>query len=98
MLYDPAVSLLRFEIEPDTKLNPTSAVNAAGSYSIDRSLFDQSYYLEGGEPDGPSYGGYSMNFIRSCYGSTPVPGLYVKNPLSLRHVLNGLALLVQAFK
>ena len=70
----------------------------AGSYSIDRSLFNQSYWLEGGEPSGPSYSGYSMNIIRSCFGSTPVPGLYVKNPLSLRHVLNGLALLVQAFK
>ena len=69
-----------------------------GASSIDRSLFDASYFAESGLPEGPTVSGYSMNMKRSCYGSTPVPGLYVKNPLSLRHVLNGLALLVQAFK
>ena len=35
---------------------------------------------------------------RTCYGSSPVPGLYVKNPLSFDHVANGLSLLVQAFR
>jgi hypothetical protein len=35
---------------------------------------------------------------RTCYTSSPVPGLYVKNPLSLGHVANGLSLLVQAFR
>ena len=38
------------------------------------------------------------NFQRTCYSSSPVPGLYVKNPLSLTHVANGLSLLVQAFR
>ena len=37
-------------------------------------------------------------FDRSCYLSSPVPGLYVKNPLSFDHVANGLSLLVQAFR
>lgn len=37
-------------------------------------------------------------FSRSCYASSPVPGLYVKNPISFAHVANGLSLLAQAFK
>lgn len=37
-------------------------------------------------------------FDRSCYSSSPVPGLYVKNPLSFDHVANGLSLLIQAFR
>lgn len=37
-------------------------------------------------------------FSRSCYASSPFPGLYVKNPLSFAHVANGLSLLAQAFK
>lgn len=42
--------------------------------------------------------GHSFNFGRSCYSVTPVPGVYVKNPLSVRHALNGLALLALAFR
>jgi hypothetical protein len=40
----------------------------------------------------------SYNFVRTCYGSSPVPGLHFKNPLSALHMMNGLSLLVQAFK
>jgi len=36
-------------------------------------------------------------FRRVCYASAPVPGLYVKNPFSTGHALNGLALLAVAF-
>lgn len=42
--------------------------------------------------------GEAFAFSRTCYTSSPVPGFYVKNPLSLEHVLNGLALLSQAFR
>lgn len=44
------------------------------------------------------YSGTRQEFRRSCYASSPSPGLYVKNPLSLTHVANALSLLVQAFK
>jgi len=50
------------------------------------------------------YGGFPTvhseywNFARSCYGSSPVPGIYLKNPFtSVRRGLNALALLAQAF-
>ena len=42
--------------------------------------------------------GEAFSFERTCYSASPVPGLYVKNPLSLMHVLNGSALLYQAFR
>lgn len=38
------------------------------------------------------------SFDRKVYTSPPSPGLYVKNPLSVMHGLNGLALLAQAFR
>ena len=44
-----------------------------------------------------SVSGKLTYYDRGCYNSTPVPGIYVKNPLSLRHVLNAFALLAQAF-
>lgn len=37
-------------------------------------------------------------FRRVVYPTLPVPGFYVKNPVSKLHVLNGLALLSQAFR
>jgi hypothetical protein len=49
----------------------------------------------GGGP--PRYEGSSFAFRRSCYTSSPVPGLYVKNPLSGEHCLNAAALVTQAF-
>jgi len=46
----------------------------------------------------PQYIGKTEFYERRCYGTTPVPGIYVKNPLSLKHVLNAFALLAQAFR
>jgi hypothetical protein len=40
----------------------------------------------------------AFDFARACYTSSPVPGVYVKNPLSVTHMLNGLALLSLAFR
>lgn len=40
----------------------------------------------------------AKHFNRSVYSSAPVPGLYLKNPLSGYHVANTIALLIQAFK
>lgn len=42
--------------------------------------------------------GETNYFERSVYPSSPVPGLYFKNPLSLGHVANATALLTQAFR
>lgn len=42
-------------------------------------------------------GGYAKSYERACYTSSPVPGLYVKNPLTPMHTANALALLAQAF-
>lgn len=42
---------------------------------------------------------YEANyFSRTVYKNRPVPGFYVKNPFSVRHVANATALLVQAFR
>ena len=49
-------------------------------------------------PDMPVVDTNVGRFARQCYTSSPVPGLYVKNPLSFDHVANGLSLLVQAFR
>lgn len=49
-------------------------------------------------PCAPIYTGRRDNYNRTCYTSTPVPGLYVKSPLSLKHAANGIALLAQAFR
>jgi hypothetical protein len=48
--------------------------------------------------EAPEFTGTIDNFARGCYTSSPVPGLYVKSPISLKHAANGIALLVQAFK
>jgi len=45
----------------------------------------------------PIVNGKAESFVRTCLDSSPVPGVYVKNPLSPKHMLNGLALLRQAF-
>lgn len=42
--------------------------------------------------------GFTRNYSRTCYSGSPVPGLYVKNPLSALHLANALALLAQAFR
>lgn len=42
--------------------------------------------------------GQIRSWTRECYSNAPFPGLYVKNPLSLLHVTNALALLAQAFR
>ena len=47
-------------------------------------------------PSGMS--GFTRNYSRTCYSGSPVPGLYVKNPLSTLHLANALALLAQAFR
>lgn len=49
-------------------------------------------------PTPPTFSGSIGVFDRTCYTSSPVPGLYVKNPLSAVHVANAMSLLVQAFK
>jgi len=46
----------------------------------------------------PAWTGKVKAFNRTCFSSTPVPGIYVKNPLSTIHVANAIALLVQAFR
>jgi hypothetical protein len=46
----------------------------------------------------PVVGGKAFNFARSCYSSSPVPGLYFKNPLSATHIANAMALLALAFR
>ena len=46
----------------------------------------------------PRIRGKAFNFERSCYGGTPAPGVYVKNPISLTHVANALSLLAEAFR
>lgn len=46
----------------------------------------------------PSLGGKMKAFVRTCYASSPVPGLYVKSPVSLLHATNAIALLAQRFR
>jgi hypothetical protein len=46
----------------------------------------------------PVLTGQSFNFVRTCYASSPVPGLYFKNPLSATHIANAMALLALAFR
>lgn len=48
--------------------------------------------------DLPSMTGEGYVFDRFCYSSSPVPGIYVKNPLSAIHVANAIALLLTAFR
>jgi hypothetical protein len=47
---------------------------------------------------GPSLTGGAFDFARTCYTSSPVPGVYIKNPLSALHVANATALLLQVFR
>lgn len=54
--------------------------------------------IEGAGPGVPVFTGSRRVFNRTCYASSPVPGLYVKSPISLKHALNSLALLIQAFR
>lgn len=42
--------------------------------------------------------GENFLFNRTCYLSSPVPGVYVKNPVSLAHLANGLSLLASALQ
>lgn len=46
----------------------------------------------------PNIGGQAFWFNRLCYTSSPVPGLYFKNPLSATHIANAMALLALAFR
>ena len=46
----------------------------------------------------PRWAGTRKSFVRTCYAGSPVPGLYVKNPLSLKHAANAIALLAKAFR
>lgn len=39
-----------------------------------------------------------VGFKRSLYPSSPVPGLYLKSPVSSGHIANAMSLLVQAFR
>lgn len=48
--------------------------------------------------DPPVMEGEAFSFTRGCYPNSPVPGLYIKNPLSAEHIANATALLVQAFR
>lgn len=52
------------------------------------------YVFQGSGPHLKSTG---YNFDRFVYSVSPVPGLYVKNPLSVYHLANATALLAQAF-
>jgi hypothetical protein len=63
----------------------------------DSTLISQDPLLEYDTITYPAFTGRRMHFNRSCYSSAPVPGLYVKNPLSTVHLANALALLSQAF-
>lgn len=42
--------------------------------------------------------GNVWRFDRSIYASSPVPGLYLKSPVSPTHIANAMSLLVQAFR
>jgi hypothetical protein len=45
----------------------------------------------------PVISGRMTEFQRTCFSGSPVPGLYVKNPLSTLHAANAIALLAQVF-
>lgn len=47
----------------------------------------------GGVIHPPRYTGKLQSFVRQCYSSPPVPGLYVKSPISTHHIANALSLL-----
>nr|QDH89095.1 MAG: hypothetical protein H2Bulk34326_000004 [Leviviridae sp.] len=72
-----------------TKMDATSSGGVTGA---DNSA-SRTYALSA-----PTFQGRMTVFSRSCYAASPVPGLYVKNPLSLVHMANAMALLQQAFR
>lgn len=45
-----------------------------------------------------SWSDSGFSFNRSVYDSSPVPGIYVKNPLSEYHIANAMALLATSFR
>lgn len=46
----------------------------------------------------PQLRGLADYFSRVCFSSTPVPGVYVKDPFTVSHVANAMSLLAQAFR
>jgi hypothetical protein len=77
----------------------------AGCYSETRNFVTQntagfSHPIgKGGQYVSGEFGNSSgYNFTRLVYTSSPVPGIFLKNPLSSLHVAEALALLVQAFR
>lgn len=65
----------------------------AGSHSVsDNSSWTTTSHA------GLLYAGRGRSWYRTCYQSSPFPGLYVKSPLSTSHVANALALLAQSFR
>lgn len=84
------------------KSGSRSTISQMSSRGISNNLF-ASYDPPGPHSDiwsgeFPSMTGSAFSFTRHCYASTPVPGVYLKNPLSMKHMLNGLALLSLAFR
>lgn len=47
----------------------------------------------GGLINPPVYTGKLQSFARQCYTSPPIPGLYVKSPISLTHIANAFSIL-----
>lgn len=77
-------------------------VTGSWSYSTERTFKGSSITVRpsfvAGQVVPPRYSGSLKVFGRRCYTSTPVPGLYVKSPISLLHAFNAMALLQQAFR
>jgi hypothetical protein len=48
--------------------------------------------------DSPRISWEAVDFIRTKYGGSPVPGLYFKSPFSAGHIANALSLLSQQFR
>lgn len=55
-------------------------------------------YTFHGAQVGPQYKGKWIVMNRTCLTSNPLPGLYVKNPMSALHAANAIALLYQVFR
>jgi hypothetical protein len=77
-------------------------VTGSWSYSTERTFKGSSITSRPAAIQGvinpPVFTGSMKIFGRRCYTSTPIPGLYVKSPISLTHALNSMALLSQAFR
>lgn len=67
---------------------------SAPDYTL-RQPYGPSYEIIGGGL-GVSGRGFAMN--RVVEGSSPVPGLYVKSPISAGHIANAMSLLISAFR